>query len=47
LSQRENWSKWVKQKIDEQDFQDRALKFEKVGESEINLSEMNDHVTME
>ena len=47
LSQRENWRKWVKQKIDEQDFQDRALKFEKVGESEINLSEMNDHVTME
>jgi hypothetical protein len=47
LSQRENWSKWVKQKIDEQDFQDRVLKFDKTAESEINLSEMNGHVTMD
>jgi len=46
-SERENWSKWVKQKIDEQDFQNRALKFDKTGESEINLSEMDEHVTMD
>jgi len=46
-SQRESWGKWVKKKIDEQDFQNRALKFDKTGETEINLSEMNGHVTMD
>ena len=47
LSQRENWGKWIKEKIDAQDFQNRALKFDKTGETEINLSEMNEHVTMD
>jgi hypothetical protein len=46
-SQRENWGKWIKEKIDEQDFQNRALKFDKTGETEINLAEMNEHVTMD
>ena len=46
-SQREKWGEWVKGKIDEQDFQNRALKFDKTGETEINLSEMNEHVTMD
>ncbi|MDX2440788.1 MAG: hypothetical protein QNK40_09580, partial [Desulfobacterales bacterium] len=40
-SQRENWIKWIKEKIDAQDFQNRALIFDKTGETEINLSEMN------
>jgi hypothetical protein len=46
-SQREKWIKWIKEKIDAQDFQNRALKFDKTGETEINLSEMNEHVTMD
>ena len=46
-SQRENWSTWIKKKIDAQDFQNRALKFDKTGETEINLSEMKGHVTMD
>ena len=46
-AQRENWGKWIKEKIDAQDFQNRALKFDKTGEMEINLSEMNEHVTMD
>ena len=46
-SQRENWSKWIKEKIDVQDFQNRALKFDKTGEAEINLSVMNGHATMD
>ena len=46
-SQRENWSNLIKEKIDAHDFQNRALKFDKTGETEINLSEMNGHVTMD
>ena len=46
-SQRESWSEWIKEKIDTQDFQNRALKFDKAGKTEINLSEMNEHVTMD
>lgn len=46
-SQRENWSKWIKEKIDAQDFENRALKFDKTGETEINLSEMKGHVSMD
>jgi hypothetical protein len=46
-SQRENWSKWIKGKIDAHDFQNRALKYDKTGETEINLAEMNEHVTMD
>ena len=46
-SQRENWGTWIKGKINAQDFQNRALKFDKTGETEINLSEMNGHVTMD
>ncbi|NNK86432.1 MAG: hypothetical protein HKO91_12875, partial [Desulfobacterales bacterium] len=45
-SQRENWGKWIKGKIDAQDFQNRALKYDKTGETEINLAEMNEHVTI-
>ncbi|MDF1594028.1 MAG: hypothetical protein P1P89_21175 [Desulfobacterales bacterium] len=46
-SEKENWRKWIKEKIDARDFQNRALKFDKTGETEINLSEMNGHVTMD
>ena len=47
LSQREIWSKWIKEKIDAQDFQNRALKYDKTGETEINLSEMKEHFNMD
>jgi hypothetical protein len=46
-SQREKWIDWVKEKIDKQDFQNRALKFDKTGKTEINLSEMDEHVSMD
>ncbi|MDY6792651.1 MAG: hypothetical protein SWH54_15425 [Thermodesulfobacteriota bacterium] len=46
-SQREIWGKWIKEKIDAQDWQNRALKIDHTGETEINLSEMKEHVTMD
>lgn len=46
-SQIESWQEWVKGKIDASDFRDRALKYEKTGEIEIDLSEMAEHVTMD
>ena len=46
-SQRDKWSQWVREKIDSQDFQNRALKIDETGEMEINLSEMDRHVSMD
>jgi hypothetical protein len=46
-SQSENWHQWIKAKIDAQDFQNRALLFDQSSETEINLSEMHEHVSME
>lgn len=46
-SQIENWHVWVKEKIDAADFRNRALKFEKTGQKEIDLSEMTEHVDMD
>ena len=46
-SQIETWHEWVKGKIDAADFRNRALKFEKTGEKEIDLSQMAKHVTMD
>jgi hypothetical protein len=46
-SQIETWHEWVKEKIDAADFSNRALKFEKTGEKEIDFSEMAEHVTMD
>ncbi len=40
-SQRESWLSWVKEKINAKDFKNRALKFDKNGKTEINLSEMD------
>jgi len=45
-SRKAAWHQWVKEKIDGGDFRNRALKFEKTGEQEINLSEMSEHVTL-
>ena len=44
-SQKEVWHDWVKGKIDDKDFRNRALKIEKQGRQEINLSEMSDHIS--
>ena len=46
-SQKDAWHHWVKGKIDEDDFRNRALKIEKDGQLEINLSEMSDHIKPE
>ncbi len=46
-SQIETWHEWVKEKIDAAEFRNRALKFEKTGEKEIDLSEMTEHVRMD
>ncbi|MBW1782470.1 MAG: hypothetical protein JRL30_17220 [Deltaproteobacteria bacterium] len=46
-AQGEAWERWVKTHIDEGDFQNKVLKFEKGGEKEIDLSEMREHLSME
>jgi len=45
-SESEEWEKWVKAQIDAGDFQNKVLKFEKNGEKEIDLSEMQEHLKM-
>ena len=44
-SHKADWQQKVKEKIDGGDFRNRALKFGKESEEEINLSDMTDHVT--
>lgn len=46
-AQKDAWHHWVKGKIDEGDFRNRALKIEKEGQTEINLSDMSDHIKFE
>ncbi len=46
-SQKATWQAWVKAKIDAEDFSNRALKIDKTGKAEINLSELTDHITMD
>ena len=46
-SQRETWNKWVKSKIDEGDFRNKALRFGPDGEKEIELSEMSERLSVE
>ena len=38
------WHQWVKEKIDNADFRNRALKLDLDGQHEINLSDMTDHI---
>jgi hypothetical protein len=45
-SNREDWSKWVKDKIDQGDFRNLVLKFSKEGQTELDLAEMEDKLTM-
>jgi hypothetical protein len=44
---RDEWSKWVKEKIDKRDFRNLVLKMEKTGQKEINLSDMKEKITFE
>lgn len=46
-SQSDAWREWVEEKIDAEDFRNRALKIGATGEEEINLSEMKEHVTFD
>jgi len=46
-SQKDAWHNWVKGKIDQGDFRNRALKIGKEGQLEINLSDMSDHIRHE
>ena len=46
-SHKETWHAWVRGKLDATDFRNRALKFEKTGETEIDLSVMAGHVAMD
>jgi hypothetical protein len=46
-SQREAWNRWVKEKIDAGDFDNRVLRYDKDGQKEIDLSEMTIHLSME
>ena len=46
-SHKESWSKWVREKIDAGDLNDKVLKFGNKGQEEINLSEMKEHLAMD
>lgn len=46
-SQKESWSQWVREKIDAGDLQSRVLRLGKEGQEEVDLSEMDEHLTMD
>ena len=46
-SHKESWIKWVQEKIDAGDFNDKVLRFENKGHKEIDLSEMKAQLTMD
>lgn len=46
-SHRQQWGRWVKGKIDQGDFRNRVLKHDAKGESEIDLDEMDQKLTMD
>ena len=41
------WHQWVKQKLDDGDYRNRALRFDKAGREEINLADMKTHVAVD
>ena len=45
-SRKESWNKWVKGKIDSDDFRSVVLKFDETGQKEIDLAEMEEHFSM-
>jgi len=46
-SHREEWVQWVQKKIDQKDFRNRVWRFEKTGQREINLEELNEKLEPE
>ena len=46
-SQRDVWRKWVQGKIDQGDFTNRVLKFEKTGRREIDLTDLQEKLEFE
>ena len=46
-SNKESWGKWVKKKIDSGDLNNKVLRFRINGQEEINLSEMDQHLSMD
>jgi chemotaxis regulatin CheY-phosphate phosphatase CheZ len=45
-SRKAEWNKWVKGKIDADDFRSLVLKFDEKGQKEIDLAEMEKHLSM-
>jgi hypothetical protein len=46
-SHRRDWSEWVKEKIDQKDFRNVVLKFDKEGHKEMDLDKMDKKLSME
>jgi len=44
---REDWSAWVRTKIDQGDFRNLVRKFEGEGEKELDLDQMDEHLSMD
>jgi len=44
---REEWTQWVKDKIDQKDFRNLAWRLEKTGPREINLEELDEKLELE
>lgn len=44
---REDWSKWVKEKIDQKDFRNMVLKFDREGGNELDLDRLDTKLSME
>ena len=44
---RDQWSKWVKGKIDQGDFRNTALLLAKTGQKEIDLAQAEGHISLE
>jgi hypothetical protein len=44
---REEWIQWVQKKIDQGDFRNLVWRFEKTGQQEINLEELNEKLEPE
>jgi len=44
---REEWRRWVKEKLEKEDFRNVVLKFEEEGQKEFDLARMEEKVSME
>jgi hypothetical protein len=46
-SHQEDWNKWVKEKIDQKDFRNMVLLFDKEGQKEVDLDKVDKKLSME